>query len=693
MDKLFYPESVAVVGVSENQKNMARMILKNLIDWGFPGDIYAVNPKGGTALDRPIYQSLLDIPGDIDNVVVLSPAKTIPGLLDDAHQKGVRYLCIETAGFSELNEEGRELGDLIKKKADEYGIKFVGPNGLGVINAERKMCLPFIPLQAWEPGPVSVIAQSGGVGIAVLMGIQEHNLTSNKFVSLGNKYSLDEVDFLRYFIKDEGTKVILVYLEGMARGREFIEAASESDKPILLFKANTTRAGAERAKSHTAALANDDRILDAAIRQAGITRVYSLEHLIQFPTTFLQPPMNGRRVSIVSPAGGLTVIAADSAEENGFEFPPLSQETRDALQQQLRSGIINIGNPIDLGDGFNMDTQLLAIDLTLAQPDVDGSIFMTSRRRPGNYSGAFKAMLRNPVPDLNELARKHNKPIVSAFISSPTLVQEYREGSKVPVYNSTDLAVKALAAFRDYCMHLKRSAFAGGAAAVPDEAVRRVASLEQGLNSGAAVFAALEAAGVPVAPFAEVSDEKELSVAIERIGFPVAMKVASGAIAHKTEAGGLRLGVENIEQAHEAYRELKQVLDSAGGGGKILIQKMAGKGVEVIIGSRRDPSFGQVLMFGLGGIFVEILKDVVFHLAPVDREEALEMTGAIKTAAMLRGARGLPPSDVGALAGAITAVGRLIAACPAISELDLNPVIVHKDGAGCTAVDVRIVIG
>jgi acetate---CoA ligase (ADP-forming) len=693
MDKLFYPDSVAVVGVSENTMNMARMIVGNLINWNFPGPIFAVNPKGGKAFGKDIYPSLLDIPEPVDVVAVLSPAGTIPDLLDQAHEKGIRYLCIESAGFSELSEEGRVLGELVKSKAAEYGIKFVGPNGLGIANAEQSLYLPFTYLPPWKPGPISVIAQSGGVGLAILNGIQEHNLTANKFVSLGNKYCLDEVDFLRYFIKDEGTKIILIYLEGVNRGREFMEAAAASPKPILLFKANTTKTGAERAMSHTAALANDDRVLDAAVKQAGITRVRSLDHLIQFATTFLQPPLKGRNIAIVSPAGGLTVIAADNAEENGFNCPPLSPHTQEEITQRLRSGIIRLGNPIDLGDGFSTDTQMLAIDMMLGQDDVDAAMFLSTRRQASDYRGAFKSMLRNPVPDLGELSKKHDKPVITSFLSSPSLVKEYRGDSKVPIYNSIDTAFRALAAYRDYCKRGKHMLSEGPASHAPEKAVGLIANMNPGLVSGAVAFDALTAAGVPAAPYREAENEDQAADAAEKIGFPVAMKLVSANIVHKTESGAIRLNLKSEREVRTAFGELNKVLSEKGIDGTVLVQKMTGAGVEAIIGARRDPQFGQVLMFGLGGIFVEILKDVVFHLAPVSREEALEMIGAIKTAALLRGARGAAVADADALADAIVAVGGLITSCPQIAELDINPIMVFEKGAGCAAVDARLVIG
>lgn len=692
MDKLFCPNSVAVVGVSENPGNMARNIIANLINWNYPGPIYAVNPKGGKAFGKEIYRSLSDIPEPVDVVAVLSPAGTIPELLDQAHGIGVEYMCIETGGFSEFSEEGRALGDTIKGKAREYGIKFVGPNGLGVINAQKRLCLPFSVITPWEAGPVSIMSQSGGVGISLLTGIQEHNVTANKFVSLGNKYCLDEVDFLRYFIDDEGTKIILMYLESIARGREFIEVAASSRKPILLFKSNTTQSGATRAHSHTAALANDDQVLDAAVKQAGIVRVQSLEHLIHFTITFLQPAMKGRNISIISPAGGFTVLAADAAEEHGFKFPDLSPETSEALTKQLRAGIIKLGNPVDLGDGFSTETQLLAIDKTLGQDDIHGSIYLTARRQDSDYVGAFKAMLRNPVPDIQKLVKKHGKPVVSAFVSSPELVKEFRGESTIPVYHSPDLAIKALAAYQSFCGRREPHPPSRRKPTVPQKAVERVGKMKPGLVTGAEAFRALQDAGVPVIPFREAAGEEQAVEAAERMGYPVAMKLSSSKIVHKTEVGGLQLNLQSEREVRFAFGEMQKIMKKMGFRGKVLIQKMAGAGLEAIIGSKRDPYFGQVLMFGLGGIFVEVLRDVVFHLAPVTREEALEMTGSIKTAALLKGARGTPVADEEAAADALIAAGHLIAGCPQIKELDINPLVVFEKGHGCAAVDARMVI-
>jgi acetyltransferase len=653
--------------------------------------VYAVNPKGGRAFDMEVYKSLMETPGDVDVAVVLTPARALPEVLEDAREKGVKYLCIQTAGFSELGTEGEGLAKEITLKAAEYGIKFVGPNGLGVINAEKKLCLPFSSLTPWEPGPVSVIAQSGGVGMAILVGMLEHNVAANKFVSMGNKYSLDEVDFLDYFIEDENTKAILIYLEGMSRGSEFADVAARTDKPILLYKANTTETGARRAMSHTAAMANDEDVLDAVLKRAGVVRVHSLDHLIQFIPMFLKPRFSGRGISIVSPAGGFTVIAADRAEENGFEFPELSPATEETLREKARAGVIKIGNPVDLGDALSTDTQVLAVDLTLSQDNIAGSMYVTARRQAGNYTGPFSSMLRNPVPELAELSDKRNKPVAAVFVGPAKMAAEFRESAKLPVYSSIDTAALAMAAWRDFC--LRPAPRGRGGAVRMSEGFKNIEdSINSGYVSGAKAFGLLRAAGVPVAEFEEVYDEDNAAKAASRIGFPIAMKVISVKIVHKTESGGIALGIRNEAECRAAYARMKKIIDESGAPGCVLAQKMADSGLEVIVGAKRDPHFGPVVMFGLGGVFVEIMKDVVFKPAPVDFEEALEMTSEIRAAGMLRGARGLPKSDLKALAEAISSVSRLAAGSHRLVELDINPLMVFPKGKGCVAVDARMTL-
>jgi len=692
MDKLFNPKSIAIVGLSSNPKNMARLILLNLKSWKYRGRIYGVNPRGGEVMGVKVYKSLADIRGKVDVAAVLSPAKTIPDILDQAHEKGVEYLCVESAGFSEYSEQGARLGDIVKQKASDYGIKFVGPNGLGIMHTHARTVLPFATIAPFEPGCVSIMAQSGGVGISIITGLLEHNLGANKFVSLGNKYSLDEVDFLKYYIEDDTTKVILCYLESIERGREFTEVAASSKKPILLYKANTTEVGARQAVSHTSALLNDDKVLDAAMRQAGIIRVNRLDQLYHFATTFLQPRIVGRRIVLASPAGGFTVLSADFAEKKGFTFPNLSKKTKDAIVAKLRAGVIKVGNPVDLGDAFGTDTLLLTMEKALEQKDVDGFVLASGRRPAKQYRGAFKTMMRNPVPEIPPVVEKYGKPVVVAFIGAPELVREYRGNSRIPVYNTLELAIESLAAYREFCTRPKPHAPSRRRPKLDKKARKRLDSFDTGTITGAAAFRTLKDAGIPVCDFRECTTADQAVDAAERLGYPVVMKLDSESVVHKTEQKAIHLNLRSEREVLFAFGELEKVLKENDIVGKMLVQEMAGSGTEVIIGSKRDPHFGPVLMFGLGGVFVEVLNDVVFHLAPIKRYEALQMINSINSVPLLYGPRGLPPSDIDALADTLVAVSHLVAAYPRIAELDINPLIVREKGAGCAAADVRFTI-
>ncbi|MHB8897014.1 MAG: CoA-binding protein, partial [Candidatus Geothermincolia bacterium] len=338
--KMFYPDSVAVVGASANPKNMGRNIVQNLITWGFAGDIYPVNPRGEDVCEIRGYSSLDDVPGPVDLVVAFVPATAVPGVMDDCARNGVKRMAIPSGGFSEFGPKGAELTAVIKSKAQEYGIRFVGPNGLTLINAENGLCLPFLTFKKREAGSISIVSQSGGVGMSLIMFLDNARAKFNKFISVGNKVNMDELDFLRYLDGDPGTRVICMFLESVVRGRELLEAARSLSKPLLIYKANTTEVGARTAASHTAALANDDLVVEGAMRQAGVIRVDEIGKLVDLARAFELPPMRGNRVAVVSQAGGYTVLCSDEAYRRGFEFPPLSESVVSGFKEYVRSDVI-----------------------------------------------------------------------------------------------------------------------------------------------------------------------------------------------------------------------------------------------------------------------------------------------------------------------------------------------------------------
>lgn len=690
LHKLFYPNSVVVAGVSEKPDNMAAIIVRNFVRWGYRGRLNALNPTtSGSVHGVKIHKSLKQIRGNIDVVVALSPARTIPALVDECGARGVPFMVIESGGFSEFDDSGAQLGEVVTQKARQHGIRFTGPNGLGIINADHRVCTPFSNNEPFECGRVSIVAQSGGVGQALMVGLLEHNLKANKMISMGNKYDLDESDYLEFLMNDPGTEVILMFLESILRGRRFAELASRCTKPILVYKSGVTEVGLKRARSHTGSLANDDAVVSAALEQAGAIRVHSITDLINFATMFFQPRMKGTRLAAVSPAGGLTVMTADEGSRAGFVFPPLDKCTRAAIQEKLRAGVIKISNPIDLGDAFSSETIVMSLEKTLAQPNVDAGLLVVPRRNAASYVGAFSVMQHNMVPDVEKMVEKVKKPVVYVMYGPPEVVMHERGDSQIPLYNSLSRGLRALGAYKDYCTHKKHKLSLHKKPPLPEKTKKLILKNKHaGMLSGGDAFAVLNSLGIKTPRYVEVETKNQAVAAAKRIGYPVAMKISSAALTHKTDVGGVALNISSDREAANVAAHLLGILQKHKADGRILIQKMSEPGVELIIGAKRDPSFGPVVIFGLGGVLVEVLRDTALRLAPVNKAEAVRMIDTISGSALLRGVRGAKPVDREAVADAIVAVSRLIAAEDAVQELDINPLIATP--SGCRAVDVRI---
>jgi len=448
--KMFYPDSVAVIGASAGERNMGKNIVQNLITWEFAGDIYPVNPRGEDVLGLKGYASLAEIPGPVDLAVAFVPAAAVPKVMDDCAGKGVKHLAIPSGGFSELGQQGEELTRTIAQKAIDYGIRFVGPNGLTIINAENGLCLPFLTFRKREPGRISIISQSGGVGMSLIMFLDNSSSCFNKFVSVGNKVNMDELDFLEYLGEDPGTGVICMFLESVVRGRRFIDVASRLTKPLLVYKANTTEVGAKTAASHTAALANNDMVLDGALKQAGVIRVDEIRKLIDHARAFDMPPMRGNRIAVISQAGGYTVLCSDEAFKQGFEFPPLSEDLIKGFKERVRSDVIRLGNPLDLGDVHSTDAILFAVDKILEQEDIDGVAIVLLRRSDAKYDGAYEAMSREPYGDLGELMKKHDKPVALCLLSQCQYINDVQGRMDYPVFETPEEIIRVLAMLRDH---------------------------------------------------------------------------------------------------------------------------------------------------------------------------------------------------------------------------------------------------
>ncbi len=689
MDKIFYPDSVAVIGVSERPDNLAANIIGNLLAFGYEGAIYAVGLRPGKVRSIPILTSVESLPDGVDLAVVLTPAETVPSLLEACGKKGIRRAVIESGGFAEFSEAGRQLEQQVCAVARRWGIRFVGPNCISVVNMENGLCLPFAPLdrQAVKRGPVSVLAQSGGVSVTYLYLLSEVGLGANKVVSMGNKADLDEVDYLAFLLDDPGTEIICLYLESIEEGRPLIELAASSPKPVIIHKANVTQVSAEIAFSHTAALANDDRIVNAALRQAEIARAVSFDDAVALAQGFALPPVQGNDLVIISRSGGHAVVAADAASANGFRLAPLPEDFLTDVRSLFRADVITPTNPLDLGAIFDFELYGRIVEQSLQALDPDALLLVHT------YStGAEAEMSRRLAHKVQELSLGLNKPIALCAYAERRDVEALKRETDYPIFTRVEAALRALAASRD------RHARPARLLPLPPAPTHRPHEVEgllthDGVLTTDGALALCASFGIPVAEWAVVESVEGALVAAGTMGYPVALKVLSADIPHKSDVGGVALDVRDPEALQEEFpallaRARESIPEDRIGG--VLVQQMLSRGREVILGGKRDPSFGPVVMFGLGGLYVEIFEDVAFRLAPLTREDARQMISEIRGYRLLRGVRGEPPADVEAIVEALLALSRLLVECPEVMEVDINPLLVFEQHVA--AVDARAVV-
>jgi len=689
VDKIFYPESVAVIGVSEQPDNLAAGIIRNLIAFGYDGAIHAVGLRAGEVHGVPILGSVEALPDGVDLAVILTPAATVPDLLAACGRKGIRWAVIESGGFAEFSESGSELEEKISAVARRWGIRFVGPNCISVINMENGLCLPFARIQAEaaKVGPVSVLAQSGGVSITYLILLSESGPGANKVVSMGNKADLDEVDYLTYLLKDSGTEIISLYLESIEEGRRLLELAASTSKPIIVQKANRGDASAQIAFSHTAALANDERIVDAALRQAGIARATTFDEAIALAQGFSLPPVNGDGLLIISRSGGHAVVAADVAEARDFRLTAVPEDFLDGVRRLFRADVITPTNPLDLGTIFNFDLYSRIVEESLRVLDPHALLLVHT------YSAGPEAETsRRLASRLGELSREFEKPIAFCAFAQRDEVEALKAQTSLPIFTEIEAAVHALAASRD---RHTRPARLRPLSSPSEDRLDKVEALlaSEGVLTSDAALDLCAAYDVPVADWAVIHDGESALFAAGAVGYPVALKGLSPAVSHKSDAGLVKLDLRDAEELQSAYAALEIALrehDPDPSSRRVMVQQMASEGHEVIVGGRRDPSFGPVVMVGLGGIHVEILEDVAFRLAPLAREEAERMIDELQGSRLLRGVRGQPPADLDAIADVLLSMSRLLVACPEIEEIDINPLVVFADGAA--AVDARAIV-
>ncbi len=678
MRTFFHPESVVVFGVSDAQKNLARTIIENLQRFEFGGTFFAIGASGGNIAGKPVLKSLDELEETPELAVLLVPALRVPSILEACGKKGIRSVIIESGGFSEFTETRNSLEEEIKEIATRYGMKVIGPNCFGAINLEIGLVLPFFILnpQYMRPGSISLISQSGGIFYDTCMLCSVENVGLRKLVSIGNKLLTNENDILVYLATDRDTRVIGLYLENFSNGRRFMDIAAESDKPIVLLKANRSPASQEIARFHTTAIAGDDDIVDAAMRQAGVHRVQSFQEMVDCFKIFSLPLLKGPRLALISRSGGHGVVSADAAHRYGFELASFSEGFFRAIREK-KLNVIEATNPLDIGDVYDLDEYKAILDMALQEQGVDGVLFVVT------YSSESDGVkIRRFIEHAAQIRPAHDKPVAICVATNKGEWFAVKEAADFPLFADVDTAIRMLKMSYEEYRFLKHRIKTDYGIHTP---ARKTASDHKESSATMIpdeVFGLLESYGLPVAGYAIVAGIEEALRAAERIGYPVAVKTASPEVLHKSDTGGVTLNISGPRELEEALRHMKART--------YIVQKMVSPGVEMIIGGKQDPEFGPVIVLGLGGIFVEIMKDRTIRVLPLDNEMVCEMIDGLRGSAILKGVRGRSPADIGALKDVLVNVSKLLMEHPEIKDLDINPVIVREEGLGCIIVDAKI---
>ena len=688
------PKSIAVIGASDRQGSVGSTITSNIMK-GFKGKVYPISPTRPTVFGKGAFKSVLDVQGGVDLAVIVIRNTLVPAALEECGKKGVRGAIIITAGFKEVGGEGAALEDRIREIAARHKIGVIGPNCLGVMNLDPKTMMnsTFLKITP-KSGHIALVSQSGAICAALCEDASAQGIGFSAVVSMGNKAAMSETDVLRMLAGHRQTRVIVMYLEDMGDGQEFLRVCRhvtrDLKKPVLVLKSGRSPEGAKAAMSHTGALMGSDETYDALLRQSGAIRVDTMEELFDYATAFSKQPLPAGGLAIVSNAGGPAIISTDACSRMGIGMADIS-----SIRKKIDAVIPPWGssrNPVDIVGDADYERFRGVLGHVLGHPSVGSVICMCTPSGTLDYDGLARVIV--------EASKKHPKKTVLASLmglDEGTSNRDILAAGGVPYYTYAEGAIRALRAMLTFS---EWAASAPGKTArfrVDRAAVRDViaAARAEGRSSlleeeGQRVLAAY---GLPL-PEGRLARGRGAAVrAAKGIGYPVVMKIASPQIVHKSDAGGVRVGLGSDAEVKAAFDEITANAKRYDPGAEIkgvMVAEMVSGGTEVIVGSKREPGMGPVVMFGMGGIYVEVLRDVTFRLAPVAGDEAASMIDCARTGSMLRGVRGRPPSDTAKLAECIQRVSQLVTNFPEISELDMNPVLVMEQGKGCRVLDVRI---
>ncbi len=697
LEEFFDPKSVAVVGASTSPEKLGYAVLENLVNGGYAevGKIFPINPKADEILGQKAYPSVLDVPDDIDLAVIVIPYSYVPAVLEECGKKKVPGVVVISAGFREAGMEGLERELELLEIAKEYQFRLIGPNCLGIIDTFTPINASF---SAGTPpqGPMAFMSQSGALGTAILDWAQAGRLGLAKFVSLGNKADVSEIELLEAWADDEDTNVIMMYSEGLPNGQEFIRVAREvtKKKPVVAIKSGVTKSGSRAVSSHTGSLAGSEQAYQAAFRQAGVLRAEDMASLFDMALALgYQPLIKGDRIAIVTNAGGPGILATDALERSGMSLARLKVETIKSLEEQLPDAA-SAANPVDVLGDARGDRYRFALDLVAKDPNVDGIMVVLTPQAMTEIEDTARAV--------GSLSHKIDKPVLACFMGEAKVekgIKVLREYD-VPNFSFPERASLAFRAMEQYRKIKERKDPVYESFEVDNKAVKKV--LDRTKQDGryaigdAEAWDILKAYGLSIPRSVLAKTPQEAVEIAGEIGYPVVLKIASPDILHKTDVGGVKVGLESPDQVQDAfelmiYRTERYLPDAQVWGCQV--QEMAPPGgLEVLIGMNRDPQFGPLVTFGLGGIYVEALKDVTFRVAPFTRLEAEAMLEEIRAKALLEGIRGKPAVDKEAIVDTLLRMGQLVQEFPEIAEFDINPLIVYPKGQGAIAIDMRLVL-
>ena len=688
------PKSIAIIGASDKEGSVGRAITSNIMK-GYKGTIYPISPTRETVFDKKAYKSVLDVPGKIDLAVVVTKNTIVPAVLEECGKKKLRGAIVITAGFKEVDEEGAKLEQKLKDIAKKYKLQIIGPNCLGVMNLEPKTMMnsTFLKITP-KSGEIALISQSGAICAALVEDASAQGIGFSAVISMGNKADMSEIDMLKMLAEHKQTKVIVMYLEDMGNGQEFLKVCKDitrkKKKPVLVLKSGRSPEGAQAAMSHTGALMGSDEIYDALLKQSGAIRVDTMEELFDYATAFSkQPlPMNGDLV-IVSNAGGPAIISTDACSKLGIKMAKIEE-----IRKKIDAVIPPWGssrNPVDIvGDAdFNRFENVL--NEVLKHKNVGSVISMCTPSATLDYDKLAKVIV--------SMSKKYKKTMLASLMGLDEGItnREILANGDVPYYNYAEGSIRALKAMLTFTNWIKNPSGKITKFTVKKDVVKKILDNAKKEKRDALLEEEgqeiLRAYGFPLPASKLAKSKKEAVTASKKIGYPVVLKIASPQIIHKSDAGGVKVNLQNAKDVEIAFdtimKNAKKYNKNADIKGVLVVEMVKG-GKEMIIGSKLEPGLGPVVMLGMGGIYVEVLKDVTFKLAPMTNIEADDMISSIKTKKILEGVRGEKPSDIKKLSECIQRLSQLVSDFHEIKELDMNPVLVMEKQKGCKVLDVRI---